>query len=140
MRKILSLRGEALAKVMSHTSPKAGHAQASSRARYGDKKGVFPKPSKPMVYPAISEHRLNIGIPYRKQPIGARQPQWSYDPDSATAREEHVAMLSDGECKATYKSHPSSYARLDKAKHAKALAQLDLIEAAKAKARRALKG
>lgn len=135
MRKILSLRGEALAKVMSHTSPKAGQ-----RARYGDKKGVFPKPSKPMVYPAISDFRSKTGIPFRKQPIGARQPQWSYDPDSATAREERVAMLSDGECKATYKSHPSSYARLDKAKHAKALAQLDLIEAAKAKARRALKG
>lgn len=94
-----------------------------------------------MVYPAISEGRVKSGIPYGKQPIGARQPQWSYDPDSATAREERVAMLAEGPIGQTWKANASSTrARLDKVKHAKALSQLNNVKSVTDEVRHAVKG
>ena len=133
MRKILSLRGDALAKVMSKQSVTG----EPTRAAYGDKKGCFPKPKLPMVYAAVSVFRQNTGIPYRKQPIGARQPRWSYEPDSATAREEHVAMLVDGPVSDKWKANASSTrARLDRTKYAKELSQIANQASAKDSLRR----
>lgn len=138
MRKILSLRGDALAKVMGKQSA----IRERTRDAYGsDKKDCFPAPKQPMRYAAVSDFRSKTGIPFRKQPIGARQPQWSYGPDSATAREERVAMLSDGPIGDTWKANASSSrGKLDRAKHAKTLAQSSRVDAAKAEVRRALSG
>ncbi len=134
MRKLNSLRGDALAKVMKREPA----PRERTRDAYGsDKKGSYPTPKRPMVYAAISDARAKTGIPYSKQPVGARQPRWSYDPESATAREEYVAMLADGPIGQTWRQNASSTrARLDKVKHAKSLAQLSRVDAAKAKLRR----
>lgn len=133
MRKILSLRGDALAATMKAKSVTGSR----TRDGYGsDKRDYFPVVHTPTVFAAVSEYRQKTGIPYRKQPIGARQPQWSYDPESATAREERVAMLADGSIGQSWKQYKAPTARLDKAKHAKTLARIAREASATVKVRR----
>lgn len=108
--KLNACNGDALAKLMLRKSD--------------DKKSKCVTMRKPLVYDAISTYRSaeQVGL-FKSLPIGARPPHWTTGPDSATEREERLAMLVDGPLRGTWRECKPSGTRLDREKHAETIAK-----------------